>query len=270
MADAPGPKAQHRPAFRRPAFYRLAGWGVHLFTASGVVAGLMAINALIDGDFRLSLLWLGAAMVIDGLDGPFARRVDVARHVPRFDGAVLDLVIDYLTYTVIPALLIYRFGLVPPGWELAAAAYVMTTSLYTFGNRDMKTADHYFSGFPATWNLVVLYIFVLAPGSWVSLWVIAGLGLLTFVPLKFIHPFRVTALRPLTIIATVLWATTAVWLVLTNTNPPASANPLITAPQSFWTWALSIWLAASSYFAAISLWRSAQSPAPLSPKDPPS
>ncbi|MDP2125062.1 MAG: phosphatidylcholine/phosphatidylserine synthase [Parvibaculum sp.] len=216
-----------------------AAWAVHAFTASGVVTGLLAIAALIAGDLHLALLWLGAALIIDGFDGPMARKVRVSEYAPRFDGAVLDLVIDYLTYTVIPALLIYRFGMVPPGWEIPAAAFIMTTSLYCFGNREMKTKDNYFSGFPAVWNLVVLYFFIAGTGPWINLAVIGALGILTFVPLKFVHPFRVEALRPLTLAMTALWAGLTLWLVLAST--PALA-PAEAAPAAFWAfWAVSLY-----------------------------
>lgn len=232
---------------KQPAARVAAAWAVHAFTASGVITALLAIAALIAGDLRLALLWLGAALIIDGFDGPMARKVRVSEYAPRFDGAILDHVIDYLTYTVIPALLIYRFGLVPEGWEIPAAAWIMTTSLYCFGNREMKTHDNYFSGFPAAWNLIVLYFYVLGTGGWLNLAIIAVLGILTFVPFKYIHPFRVATLRPLTLAVTALWALATFWLVLRSgpTTPPAEASP-----AAFWAF-----VAASLYFLALCAWR---------------
>jgi phosphatidylcholine synthase len=226
----------------------LAAWAVHAFTASGVVTGLLAIAALIAGDFRLALLWLGAALLIDGFDGPMARKVRVTEFAPRFDGAVLDLVIDYLNYTVIPALLVYRFGLVPAGFAIPAAAYIMTTSLYCFGNRDMKTPDNYFQGFPAVWNIVVLYMYIVASDPWANLAIIAALGILTFVPLKFVHPFRVKAFRSLTLAMTGAWAGLTLALVLTGSPGlrPADAMPI----------AYAAFLAVSLYFLGLCLWRS--------------
>lgn len=229
-----------------------AAWAVHAFTASGVVTALLAIAALIAGDLRLALLWLGAALIIDGLDGPMARKVDVSRYAPRFDGAVLDLVIDYLTYTVIPALLVYRFGLVPAGFEIPAAAYIMLTSLYCFGNREMKTGDLYFSGFPAVWNVVVLYFHVLGTGPWGNLAAIAVLGVLTFVPFKYIHPFRVRTLRPLTLAVTALWALSTFWLVMASAP---GRPPLEAAPAAFWGF-----LATSLYFLGLCVWRTLKGP----------
>lgn len=242
-------KTGHRPL---PKGRVAAAWAVHAFTASGVVTGLLAIAALIAGDLRLALLWLGAALIIDGFDGPMARKVRVSEYAPRFDGAVLDLVIDYLTYTVIPALLIYRFGLVPDGWGIPAAAYIMTTSLYCFGNREMKTSDNYFSGFPAVWNLVVLYFYIAGSDVWLNLAVIAALGVLTFVPLKFVHPFRVVRLRALTLALTAVWALATFWLVLASA---ADRAPAEAAPLAFWTF----W-SSSLYFLGLCIWRSVKHP----------
>jgi len=244
MTDSGSPQSPNPPP---PKARIAAAWAVHAFTASGVVTGLLAIAALFAGDPRLALLWLGAALIIDGFDGPMARRVDVAHVVPRFDGAVLDLVIDYLTYSVIPALMVWLFALVPTGWGIPAAAYMMTTSLYCFGNRDMKTADNYFSGFPAVWNIVVLYFFIIGSPAWLNLAIIAALGILTFVPVKFIHPFRVVAARRLTLLATALWAGLTFWLVY-SASPQAA--PATTQPAAFWAW-----IAISLYFLGFCLWR---------------
>ncbi len=229
---------------------RFAARFAHWFTASGVIPALLSIDAVMRDDFRMGLIWLGVAMIIDGLDGPLARKVDVFSHTPRFDGAVLDFVIDYLTYTVIPALMVARFALVPEPFELPAAAFIMATSLYCFGNKDMKTADNYFQGFPALWNLVVLYIYVLGTGALFNLALILALGALTFVPLKFIHPFRVREWRALTLPLTALWAAGAVFLVWFGNGP--APTPLL--PESA---VLGLWLLVSLYFAGLSLWRSA-------------
>ena len=241
-----------RPALTRLKARVLAAWAVHAFTASGVVTGLLAISALIAGDFRLALLWLGAALIIDGFDGPMARKVRVTEFAPTMDGAILDLVIDYLNYTVIPALLVYRFGLVPDGFAIPAAAWIMMTSLYCFGNREMKTEDNYFQGFPAVWNLVVLYFYVTASGPWTNLAVIVALGLLTFVPLKFIHPFRVVRFRVFTIAMTGAWGALTVVLVLgSQTGQP----PVTTMPVAYWGF-----LAVSLYFLGVCLWRTFKGP----------
>jgi len=226
---------------------RLRAWAIHAFTALGIVPALLSIDALLRGDARASLLWLGVALLIDGLDGPLARRYEVTRFAPRFDGATLDMVIDYLTYTAIPALMVWQLGLVPEGWGIAAASYIMLTALYCFGNRDMKTHDNYFQGFPATWNVVVLYFIILGTGPMTNLITIAALGVLTFVPLKFVHPLRVKRMRLITIFMTATWSVSSVWLVVSF-----NARPLLESEPA----AFGAWLFASIYFAGISLFRS--------------
>lgn len=219
-----------------------AAWAVHVFTASGVVIGLLALLAVVDGDPRAALLWLGLATFIDGLDGPAARKLGVREAIPRFDGATLDNVVDYFTWVVVPALFIYRFGLLPDGFALAGAAFIMATSLYTFANLDLKTSDNYFVGFPAIWNVIAFQMFVLQSPPWLNLAVTACLGVLTFIPVKFVHPFRVKEWRLTTIGFTALWACTSLWLVLIH---PAE-SPI----------AFILWGAASLYLAAICLRRS--------------
>ncbi len=224
-----------------------AAWAVHAFTASGAVLGFLALVAILEGDKIAAFMWLGLALFVDGIDGTLARRVRVSELTPKVDGDTLDNVIDYFTYVVVPAMMIYWFGLVPPGWEVYSAACVMAVSCYTFANSDMKTADYYFSGFPALWNLVVLYFHVLQSDPWVNLAVIGICAVMTFIPVKFVHPLRVRKLRKITIPLTVLWAATSLRLVLIHPSTKAvEASPLI-----FW-----MWVGASVYFAVICIWRS--------------
>ncbi len=232
-------------------FARVRAWAIHAFTALGIVPAVLSIDALINGDARAALLWLGLALLIDGLDGPLARRYEVTRFAPRFDGAILDMVIDYLTYTAIPALMVWQLGLVPEGWGVAAACYIMLTALYCFGNRDMKTHDNYFQGFPATWNVVVLYFVILGSGHTTNLIVIALLGVLTFTPLKFVHPLRVERMRMVTVFMTATWSLSSIWLVIAFDN-----RPLVESEPA----AFGAWLFASLYFAGISLYRSIEKP----------
>jgi phosphatidylcholine synthase len=122
---------------------------------------------------RLALIWLGAAMIIDGLDGPLARRFEVAKHTPHIDGAILDHVIDFTGYCFLPALMIYHFELVPAGFAIIATSFLLMTSLYTFANRDAKTKENDFRGFPALWNIVVFYMLVFESGQGLNLAAIA-------------------------------------------------------------------------------------------------
>jgi phosphatidylcholine synthase len=225
-----------------------AAWAVHTFTASGIVLGFLALLAILDGDKIAVFIWLGLALFVDGIDGTLARRARVHEVTPDFDGTTLDNVIDYFNYVAVPAMMIYWFGFVPEGTEVYAAAAIMAVSLYTFANVGMKSHDYYFVGFPALWNLVVLYFHVLQTPPWINLAVIAACCVLTFVPWKYVHPFRVRDWRKVTIPMTVLWAATSFRLVLIDPDgyKAREASPLI-----FW-----LWIAASCYFAGLSIWRS--------------
>ena len=169
----------------------IAAWAVHAFTASGAVLALLALLAVERGDFRLALAWLAVALAVDGIDGTLARRAHVKTRLPRIDGAALDLIIDYLTFVFVPALLIVRAGLVPAALAPWLAAAILVSSLYNFARADMKTEDNYFRGFPALWNLVAIYLFVARPGEAAGAAIVAALAVATFLPIHFVHPFRV-------------------------------------------------------------------------------
>ena len=169
---------------------RWLAWGVHALTASGAALALLAIDAVFRAAYREALLWLFAALAVDGIDGTLARTARVGERLPRIDGAALDLVIDYLTYVVIPALIIWRMDVLPEGWGLPLCALVLMSSLYVFARRDMKTDDGFFRGFPALWNVVAFYFVVAPPTALVAASVIVGLIILTFAPVHVVHPFR--------------------------------------------------------------------------------
>ncbi len=140
---------------------RAVAWAIHALTASGAVLAFFSFLAVEAGNYRLALWWLAAALVVDGVDGPLARWAGIANRMPAIDGATLDLVVDYLTYVFVPAVLIYRAGLLPEGWSAVGVAAILLSSLYTFARTDMKTSDNFFRGFPAVWNVVAFYLFFL-------------------------------------------------------------------------------------------------------------
>lgn len=169
----------------------ILAWMVHLLTASGAVLALLAFAAVQDRNWTLAFLWLAAALVIDGVDGTFARMVGVRERLPRIDGAILDLVIDYLTYVFIPTLIIWRSGMLPDPLAFSLAAAIQISSLYVFARADMKTEDGYFRGFPALWNVVALYLFLTLPPPAVAAIIVSFLVFASFAPIHFVHPFRV-------------------------------------------------------------------------------
>lgn len=187
-------------------FSRSSAFAVHAFTAIGSVLGFLAFVEAAGHRWQAAFGWLGLALIVDGLDGPMARHIGVTKKLPRFSGERLDLIIDYLTYVVVPAYIIYEARVVPEGLELVAAAIVLLTSLFHFIDEESKTDDGFFVGFPAIWNIVALYLLIFPFSKWLAFAVLVLLGALTFVPLKWIHPIRVRRLRPVTLLVMIAWA----------------------------------------------------------------
>lgn len=189
---------------------RFAALLVHCLTASGAGLGLAALFCAIDSRFACMFWWLGAAFIVDAIDGPLARRLDVARHAARFDGAALDLVVDFLTYVVVPLVALWRAALLAPALAAPACAIVASASALYFGDRRMKTADNWFRGFPAVWNVLVFYLLIFRPSPMWTLAIIAIATALMFAPLVVVHPLRVRRMRRITLIMTALWGLSAV------------------------------------------------------------
>lgn len=204
---------------RRAVTPTAAAFAVHIFTACGAGCALLALIAAVDGKWPQMFLWLGGALFIDGIDGMLARRLRVAEILPRWSGDVLDLVVDVMNYVFVPAYALAAGGLLPSFVATAlGVAIVMTGSLY-FADRRMKTADYYFCGFPAVWNVAAFYLFVLKLPSWLAALSVVMLAALTFVPIHFVHPVRVAHLRTVTTAALALWALLALAAVLENLDP---------------------------------------------------
>ena len=183
---------------------------VHVFTGLGIVCALLAARATIAANFEAAFLWLGIAFFIDGVDGMFARKARVKEVLPSFSGETLDLVIDYVTYVFLPALMLLQAGYLS-GWTgIVLARLICLSSLYHFSDEGSKSDDNCFVGFPAVWNIVAFYVFAFATSAWVTAGIVLACVALTFIPLKWIHPMRVVALRPLNIAASVAWGAAAI------------------------------------------------------------
>lgn len=196
-----------------------AAWAIHSLTGSGAVLAFLAFLAVEEGSFRLALIWLTAALVVDGVDGPLARWVGVKQLSPRLDGSMLDIVVDYLTYVFLPAIIIYRAGLLPKDYALLGVAAMLVSSLYTFARTDMKTADNFFRGFPALWNVIAFYLFLLRPRPIASAVVVVAFAFLTFAPIHFVHPVRVRSFQPWLGILTAAWGLSSVALLRPGWSP---------------------------------------------------
>ena len=203
---------------------RLKALSVHLLTATGAVLSMLAMLAAVEEKWDLMFLWLVVALAVDGVDGPLARRYDVKRNWPTYDGVLMDLIIDYLTYVFIPAYALFKSGLLP-GWTgwLAIIAITYASVVY-FSDTRMKTKDNSFSGFPACWNMLVLVLFALQPSYGVVLGVVLVLCVAMFTPLKFIHPTRTMRWRGLSLPMAIAWTGFAGWAAWVNFHPGSWAH----------------------------------------------
>lgn len=211
-------------------------WSVHALTASGVLVGMLSLVAVLNQDARTALLWLILAQVIDGVDGPIARRLQVGVVLPHLDGYILDLVVDYVTCVVVPAAFLYRFGLVPPSMMLPCVAALLFTSALWFSRTDMMSSDHWFRGWPAVWNLAVPCMYLSGTRPSVNVVIVLACSVLTLTNLPFVHPLQVTDRRPVTAIITVGWLIAMLVLTLQLPNRPTWDDPALLGPPCYFFW----------------------------------
>jgi phosphatidylcholine synthase len=208
---------------------RFAGWLVHAFTASGAYVGVLALYAIYQQKF-LSALWLMLiAICIDAVDGLFARLIHIKLAVPKINGELLDNIVDFFNYTMVPAFFLLVTQLVPSGWGLACVMIIILSSAYQFTQEDAKTNDHFFKGFPSYWNIAVFYLFFWQMDKLTNLWILLILAVLSFVPIKYVYPSRLEylaksdLLRIAMLFATICWGLSTAGLLWIY---PAS-NPIL-------------------------------------------
>jgi len=190
---------------------RLKALSVHLLTASGAVLSMFAMMAAVEEKWSLMFLWLVVALIVDGIDGPLARRYDTVTNWPTYDGVLMDLIVDYLTYVFIPAYALFKSGILD-GWTgYVAIIAIIYGSVVYFADTRMKTKDKSFSGFPACWNMVVLVLFATRPPKWAVLVIVVLLAVTMFLNLKFIHPTRTKRWHWLNLSMAVGWLIFAAW-----------------------------------------------------------
>lgn len=204
-------------------------YGVHVFTALGAAMALLALKAALDGDVTQCFIWLSAALFIDAADGPMARKLNVRETAARYDGATLDLVVDFVTYVFVPAAILLNSDIMAHPWGLAAGLLITTGSALYFADTTMKTHDWWFRGFPATWNIVVFYIVIFKPPSALSFAIVAVLTAMMFLPIAFVHPVRVKQLRRLTIAMLLVWATASAVALWQDLRPGWSVKAVLLA-----------------------------------------
>ena len=186
MGDRPAKEAFSDEAARKQ---RTGAWFVHLLTASGGVLGLFSLYAIHLGRFLTAFVLMGMTIVIDAIDGTLARKVRARDVVPEIDGSLLDNLVDYLNYVLVPAFFILVTDLLPPGGRALTAGLIMLSSAYQFSQSDAKTGDHFFKGFPSYWNIAVFYLFLWETSPFFNLFILLVLVPLVFIPIKYIHPF---------------------------------------------------------------------------------
>ncbi len=231
-------QAQETTADQFTPAQRLAAWSVHAFTLTGLVWACLAIVAMSHGHFLAMWGWLGVALVVDGLDGTLARKFRVKEVIPWFDGTTLDNVVDYLTWTFIPAVFMYlhiRLG----SWIIAGILLLLVcvSSMFCYCNLKAKSSEYFFVGFPAAWNVVVLYLYLLGLPAWLNAIVVVVMSVLTLVPIQFVHPFRVKKGMAVNIPVTVVWLVCTIWMTVI-----APAKPVIL---------MIVWWAAGLYFLGV-------------------
>jgi phosphatidylcholine synthase len=216
-------------------------WIAHLYTATGIVIALLATAMTFAHNFRAAFLFLVAATVVDATDGWLARAVKVKERLPEFDGALMDNIIDYVTYAFIPALIVWQADLVPTAFPICAAMTV--SSLYGFCRTDAKVeaGDHYFTGFPSYWNIVVIYLYIAGLPQTINAIVLVGLAIMVFVPIRYIYPSRTRTLQVPTLVLGAMWSVLFAWMIwrLPSTDGPWTLLSMI---YPVYYTALSLWL----------------------------
>ncbi len=203
---------------------RLPAFLVHMLTATGAVFAMLAMLAAVDEKWGLMFVWLVVAFAVDGIDGPLARKYDVTTNAPQYDGVLMDLIVDYLTYVFIPAFALFKSGLLP-GWTGWTAIIVITfTSVVYFADNRMKTKDNSFCGFPGCWNMLIVVLFALEPNFWAILGIVVVLAAAMFLPLKFVHPVRTRRWRSVTLPTALIWTFFAGWAAWVDFHPASWAH----------------------------------------------
>lgn len=199
---------------------RLAAWGVHLYTAAGAVVALLALDAIAAESYAAAFWWMAAAFILDCTDGTLARRARVKEVLPGFDGAKLDDIIDYLNYVLVPVALALRADLLPGGTlGVFVAALPLLASAYGFCNASAKTPDHFFTGFPSYWNVVVFYLFALRGPIWFNAATLAFLSFSVFVPIRYLYPSRDSGVGLLVYVLGIVWGGLVFWLLFQFPTP---------------------------------------------------
>ena len=235
--------------FKSGFFYkqeRLMGILVHLLTGFGIVAGFFALIAVMNNNQKEAFLWLGLAFLLDSIDGTLARKFNVKKNLPNIDGKMLDSIIDFFNYVIIPSIMIYWFRYVPDQFILLIPAILIFISIFSYVNLNILTNDNYYNGFPAIWNVIVLYFYIFGTSQNINLIFLILLILLKFSPLKCIHPLRVKKFKSLSIFFAFIWFIMSIFLVVIK---DLNVNPVYELFFMF------LWVISNIYFISVSIFK---------------
>ena len=219
---------------------------VHLLTGLGIVAGFFALIAVLNNNQKEAFLWLGLAFLIDSIDGTLARKFNVKKNLPHLDGKMLDSIIDFFNYVIIPSIMIYWFKYVPDQFAILIPVILIFISIYSYVNLNILTKDNYYNGFPAIWNVIVLYFYIFGTSQNINLIFLILLIFLKFSPLKCIHPLRVKKSKTLSIFFAFIWFIMSVFLIIIK---DLSINPAYELLFMF------LWVISNIYFITVSIFK---------------
>ena len=225
---------------------KFLGTLVHLLTGLGIVAGFFALIAVMNNNQKDAFLWLGLAFLIDSVDGTLARKFNVKKNFPHLDGKMLDSIIDFFNYVIIPSIMIYWFKYVPDQFVVLIPAILIFISIFSYVNLNILTNDNYYNGFPAIWNVIVLYFYIFGTSQHFNLIFLILLILLKFSPLKCIHPLRVKKFKNLSILFAIFWFITSILLILTK---DMNINSVYEVSLMF------LWVVSNIYFISVSIFK---------------
>ncbi|MCK8781127.1 phosphatidylcholine synthase [Rhizobium sp. NTR19] len=206
--------------YRKVPYAEIRAFSVHLLTASGSFLAFLGVVAAAERRFVDMFWWLGLALLVDGIDGPIARKVKVKEVLPNWSGDTLDNIIDYVTYVLLPAFALYQSGMIGEPWSFVAAGAIVVSSAVYYADMGMKTDEYFFSGFPVVWNMVIFTLFVIDASATSSLAVVSIAVILTFFPINFLHPVRVKRLRPLNLAVGFIWCALGGYSLLLHFQSP--------------------------------------------------
>ena len=223
----------------------LQAWTVHFLTCSGLIAGFFAITCIFNNNLTSVFLFLGIALLIDAVDGTLARKLRVSFFVKNIDGKMLDSIIDFFNYIIIPSVMIYWFKFVPTPFEIIIPSIILIISAISYSNTNLMTSDNFYKGFPCIWNILLFYLYIFDLSQVYNLFIISICILLKFIPIKFIHPLRVNKYKNYSFTFMVLWFISSFKILLSS---------LFILNNIFDYLFLGIWLISNMYFIYLTIY----------------